>query len=963
MLSRRSKRNRRSCKTITSTASRVTLQPTTAVAPPTISTIQTSLNPLSPLERKTRDLLLNPIIENLFIQKLASKQHRLPNDAISSIVSEYSVIHKWMTKDIIKSRLRRKYQKYSILKKSQSQQSEKAMLSSYEDQVASFLSTTPSTPTQLLNEKIPRKKGGRPKGTSYASISHLKRCENEAKAEIVDAYMNIQARYKARGMKRVGAGEYLKIHNNIKQKRNLPDTFEFPYNTAKRRIQKSIQLDERAIPIKRQSPLRGVEDDIVNFLTLLAKLGSPISCGQGVHIINDLIRGTVYQEQLIEYKKKQGIVQSEDKLGMIGHNYWYAFLERNKDKLETKKGRKFELDRSKWTKYRNFKKMYDDIEDDMVDAGVAIRLDEPVWMDKEGNRVEEKNSVGFKVRSKLTRPDMCVVMDEVGCNLSMMKDGHAGGQKFVVGKGNEAKLKGTKKEKHFTCLGLTLLSGEPLMCVVLIDGQKEDLLVRTGIDPQCSSINNTVSELNDEYEYFKNNIGIGKQYPGGPSCYYQGTEIPCMVEFVSGGGMNGAILTKIFKTLDTLSIFSQQREEGIRPFVLLDGHSSRFDVEFLKYINDPTHMWSVCIGVPYGTSLWQVGDSVQQNGVFKIRLTLIKQKLIELRSEKQMSMELLPFDIIPIVNYGWMGSFQVKKNNLKAILERGWNPLNRMLLLHPSLRNDMTEKDIAEEIDSGLFPNHTFNNHNYMFNIPTTTIRQQNLPTMRNNNNPTSRQREVSIHENNCVKDLDFGSGLPMHFLKKIVNVHDFEKAREIIIEDRATGENEIDLINKMPKATAGNLVIHGQTHKLGVGVLQYVETRVKVKREERETKRRTELESVKKSRSLSDRAIERNKDKRMLKSWTCTDLKMAIKPDKRKEDGGMPSKKGDLMALYRKVNERLGREVVPDVLVEEEATEASMGPESTVAVREEDNVRETVPRTNVTNETLTTNDLYKNAV
>jgi hypothetical protein len=132
------------------------------------------------------------------------------------------------------------------------------------------------------------------------------------------------------------------------------------------------------------------------------------------------------------------------------------------------------------------------------------------------------------------------------------------------------------------------------MCVVLIDGQKEDLLVRTRIDPQCSSINNTISELNDEYEYFKNNIGIGKQYPGGPSCYYQDTEIPCMVEFVSGSGMFGTILAKIFKTLDTLSIFSQEREEGFRPFVLCDDHSSRFDVEFLKYINDPKHY------VPYG---------------------------------------------------------------------------------------------------------------------------------------------------------------------------------------------------------------------------------------------------------------------------------------------------------------------------------------------------------------------------
>jgi hypothetical protein len=71
-----------------------------------------------------------------------------------------------------------------------------------------------------------------------------------------------------------------------------------------------------------------------------------------------------------------------------------------------------------------------------------------------------------------------------------------------------------------------------------------------------------------------------------------------------------------------------------------------------------------------------VGDSVQQNGVFKIRLTLIKQKLIELRSEKQMAIELLPFDIIPIVNYGWMDSFQVKK-------------MSRVLKYEPDMDNDL----------------------------------------------------------------------------------------------------------------------------------------------------------------------------------------------------------------------------------------------------------------------------------
>jgi hypothetical protein len=47
---------------------------------------------------------------------------------------------------------------------------------------------------------------------------------------------------------------------------------------------------------------------------------------------------------------------------------------------------------------------------------------------------------------------------------------------------------------------------------------------------------------------------------------------------------------------------------GLCPFLLLDGHSSQFDLEFLEYINSEETKWNVNIGLPYGTSCWQVGD-------------------------------------------------------------------------------------------------------------------------------------------------------------------------------------------------------------------------------------------------------------------------------------------------------------------------------------------------------------------
>jgi hypothetical protein len=92
-------------------------------------------------------------------------------------------------------------------------------------------------------------------------------------------------------------------------------------------------------------------------------------------------------------------------------------------------------------------------------------------------------------------------MDEVGCNINMTKDGHVNWTCFVVDKNDEAKQRASKNEKHFTCLGLTLLSVELLMCVVIVDGKTDDLLIRTGVDVECDSYNPNFELGEDKYDY------------------------------------------------------------------------------------------------------------------------------------------------------------------------------------------------------------------------------------------------------------------------------------------------------------------------------------------------------------------------------------------------------------------------------------------------------------------------------
>ena len=56
---------------------------------------------------------------------------------------------------------------------------------------------------------------------------------------------------------------------------------------------------------------------------------------------------------------------------------------------------------------------------------------------------------------------------------------------------------------------------------------------------------------------------------------------------------------------------------GKIPVIVIDCHQSRLDPAFIAYINNPAHLWKVCLGVPYATSLWQVGDASEKNGAAK----------------------------------------------------------------------------------------------------------------------------------------------------------------------------------------------------------------------------------------------------------------------------------------------------------------------------------------------------------
>jgi hypothetical protein len=116
---------------------------------------------------------------------------------------------------------------------------------------------------------------------------------------------------------------------------------------------------------------------------------------------------------------------------------------------------------------------------------------------------------------------------------------------------------------------------------------------------------------------------------GGPTCFYNGKEIPCFYGSSPKALITSDLLANMLKYLDDLRVYDCT---VAHPFLLLDCHHSRMMLPFLRYICNPRHKWYSCFGVPYATHVWQVADASGLNGAYKIELAKAKCEYIEHRS-------------------------------------------------------------------------------------------------------------------------------------------------------------------------------------------------------------------------------------------------------------------------------------------------------------------------------------------
>jgi hypothetical protein len=76
---------------------------------------------------------------------------------------------------------------------------------------------------------------------------------------------------------------------------------------------------------------------------------------------------------------------------------------------------------------------------------------------------------------------------------------------------------------------------------------------------------------------------------------------------------------------------------------------------------------NVCLGVPYATTLWQVGDALEQSGMVKLEWYREKRRLLTWKYSNNLPRAICPEDVMPLMNKIFYKSYDNLANNKKAV--------------------------------------------------------------------------------------------------------------------------------------------------------------------------------------------------------------------------------------------------------------------------------------------------------
>ncbi len=162
-----------------------------------------------------------------------------------------------------------------------------------------------------------------------------------------------------------------------------------PLRTIHKRVVRNKMIVMNAHHGDHTSPLVCV-DVVVKIILMMARLRQYLNPSKGLSLVNPLIKDHPIQQDLINWKQK--FFHGVD--GKVGPAYWRAFMKRNRSRIVHKRGQEYTFDRQKWTTFANFLDMYNHCINEMVDAGVAEKYDEPKWLNMNGEESSEAKALG-----------------------------------------------------------------------------------------------------------------------------------------------------------------------------------------------------------------------------------------------------------------------------------------------------------------------------------------------------------------------------------------------------------------------------------------------------------------------------------------------------------------------------------------------------------------------------------------
>ena len=177
-----------------------------------------------------------------------------------------------------------------------------------------------------------------------------------------------------------------------------------------------------------------------------------------------------------------------------------------------------------------------------------------------------EEALGMKIMHQVKHPQYMIFLDEVGNNTNMKYYGKVWGEQLLKEKRQKAKITAATSDAHFTVLGFTAETEEPVMCTIIFPGHELTPEQHLGVDIQFP--------ISDGAFLMRANSGSGKRFPGGPKYCFQGKEIPAFICCSPKGGITSDLLKQMIERTDSFDVFPRV-PRGPLPFLLLGGHVSR----------------------------------------------------------------------------------------------------------------------------------------------------------------------------------------------------------------------------------------------------------------------------------------------------------------------------------------------------------------------------------------------------